>query len=191
MLAAMTTGTALAWTLAITSAWLTLACDGNKKGQRTVEETSADEEPTAWGSSSAATRVDLPPEKWKVGHIVDISIPLHRDDRGQLACASSAEIAGKRCEFTSENERYPEPLSDAEQLRPYRTTVNVGLLAAGVWSSPALTKGLPQSRFVLKCQFTIQGKIRAPGIRWSANGKWDDPDETWFAGMVSECVLEK
>lgn len=130
--------------------------------------------------------------KWKVGQTYPITLTLDPKDDDNLACASEAEIAGKRCEFKSKTEKAAEKLTDATMLKPYKTTADEPLLAAGVWSAPEIAKDKrPTGRFNYKCQFKVEGKVTRPNVRWNVRNAWGDQEVDWFAGSVSNCVIEK
>lgn len=130
--------------------------------------------------------------KWKIGDTIAIVLTLDPKDDDNLACASDANIGGKRCEFKSKTEKTDGKLDDATTLKPYKTTADEPLLAAGVWSSPEIAKGKrPNGRFNYKCQFKVEAKVQRPQVRWSAMGQFGDQEVDWFAGSVSNCVVEK
>jgi hypothetical protein len=132
----------------------------------------------------------VPAPKWNTGQTVDVEITLVHTDAKDLACASTEEIAGRKCEF--ETQAKPRPKAEGDEadrklLKPYTTTDRVQFLAAGIWSDPGLKGKLPASRFSVKCKYTVEGKIKKPGIRWSTD--WYDPGGDWYAGVVSGCAL--
>lgn len=130
--------------------------------------------------------------KWKVGQTVAIVLTLDPRDDDNLACASDANIAGKRCEFESKTERAQGKLEDANMLKPYKTTSDEPLLAAGVWGFPEVAKGKrPNGRFNFKCQFKVEGKVKRPAVRWNVTAAFGDQEVDWFAGTVSNCTVEK
>ena len=129
--------------------------------------------------------------KWKDGQKVDVEITLVADDIKKLACWSPQELNGRHCAFEAPTKGWPTgDADDAKLLRPYTTTDGAQLLAAGVWSQPAMTAGkLPSARFAIKCGFTVEGKLKRPGIRWSSEGAWLDRTDDLYAGVVSDCKL--
>ncbi|NUP05651.1 MAG: hypothetical protein HOW73_06280 [Polyangiaceae bacterium] len=130
--------------------------------------------------------------KWKVGKTETITLTLDPKDDDNLACASETAIAGKRCEFKSKTEKTAEKLDDSTMLKPYKTTADEPLLAAGVWSAPEIAKGKrPNGRFNYKCQFKVEGKITRPLVRWNVAGQWGEQEGDWFVGSVSNCTVEK
>ena len=133
------------------------------------------------------------PPKWRVGQSVSVELTLDPADDTKLSCASETEIAGKRCEYETKTKRHEKKLEDKDLLRPYSLADNSArLLAAGVWSGPELDKASrPKDRFNLKCDFKVEGEVKAPAIRWDVVGAWNEKDESWFAGSVVNCKLVK
>lgn len=129
--------------------------------------------------------------KWKEGEKVAVEITLVAEDIKKLACWSPEELKGRHCAFEAPTKGWAKgDADDANLLRPYTTTDGAQFLAAGVWSQPALTSGkLPSSRFAIKCSYTVEGKLKRPGIRWSPEGAWLDRTDDWYAGLVSDCTL--
>jgi hypothetical protein len=128
--------------------------------------------------------------KWNTGQTVDVEITLVSTDSKDLACASTEEIAGRKCEFETQTKPRPKAEgddADKKLLKPYTTTDRVQFLAAGIWSEPALKGKLPTSRFSVKCKYTVEGKVKKPGVRWSTD--WYDPGGDWYAGVVSGCSV--
>ena len=131
--------------------------------------------------------------KWRVGQSYPVDLTLDPADDTKLSCASETELAGKRCEYESKSKRHEKKLEDGNMLRPYSLADgSARLLAAGVWSAPELEKSVrPKDRFTLKCQFKVEGKINSPAVRWDIAGAWNEKNEDWFAGTVSDCKLAK
>jgi hypothetical protein len=130
--------------------------------------------------------------KWKQGQTVPVDITLDPSDDTKLSCAAKAEIGGKRCEYEDKTTKFAGALKDDTMLRPYTTLEGQHLLAAGVWSAPELEKGKrPTGRFTVRCDFKVEGKVNAPGIRWDFAGAWNEKNEDWFAGSASNCKLQK
>jgi len=141
--------------------------------------------------SSRKSPFPTEPSQWKVGMTVTVSVALDPADQENVACASTVEIAGKRCEFESKRDRYPRKLTDATLLRPYSGTNGERFLAAGMWSGPEMAKGKrPARRFMVQCKLLVQGRVVSPLIRWSKVGPWNEQGEAWFAGTVSGCVVD-
>lgn len=129
--------------------------------------------------------------QWATGSVQNIDITLMATDRGNLSCASKEEVAGRHCEFKAASEKWP--ADDKQTLRPYRLAGNNDpVLAAGVWSEPAVTKGLPNDRFTLRCKYKVEGKVTKPGVRWQSSEPtfYDEPFD-WPAGSVSDCAITR
>ena len=133
------------------------------------------------------------PPKWRVGQTVSVELTLDPADDAKLSCASEAVVAEKRCEYETKAKRHEKKLEDKDMLRPYSLADNSArLLAAGVWSAPELEKASrPKDRFNLKCDFKVDGEVKAPAVRWDVVGAWNEKDESWFAGSVTNCKLVK
>lgn len=129
--------------------------------------------------------------KWRKGQKVQLNITLDPRDDLKLSCASKTVIEGKRCEFEAKNQKFAGPLDDKSMLRPYTTTDGVQFLAAGLWSQPDLEKGKrPRERFTVSCQLTVDGSVASPAIRWDPAGSWNEKNQAWFAGSVSDCKVQ-
>lgn len=131
------------------------------------------------------------PPKWNDGQTVDVDITLVSTDRTDLACASGTEIKGLHCGFESTSKRWSkgDPNDDKKTLRPYSTVNNINMLAAGVWSEPALAADkLPGSRFSIKCKFTVAGKMPRADVRWHEGEGWNNVTD-WYTGHVSDCKM--
>lgn len=130
--------------------------------------------------------------KWKIGQQVSVDLTLDPADDTKLACASSVDVGGKRCEYESKTARFSGKLEDTTQLRPYTTVDGVHLLAAGVWSSPDIAKEKrPRDRFTLRCDYKVETKVASPAVRWDIAGQWNEKDEEWYAGLATNCKLQK
>ncbi|WP_437579910.1 hypothetical protein [Sorangium sp. So ce887] len=129
--------------------------------------------------------------KWKPGDKAQVEITLVSSDIKELACWSAEEVAGRHCAFESATKGWSKgDADDKKLLRPYTTTDRVQFLAAGLWSEPALTGGkLPSARFAVKCTYTVEGKMKRPGIRWTSEGAWLDRTDDWYTGLLSDCKL--
>jgi hypothetical protein len=128
--------------------------------------------------------------KWKVGDSPDLELTLVADDKKNLACATPDELGGARCAF--EDKAKPRPAADSADdkklLKPYTTVDHVQILAAGVWSDPALAGTLPTTRFSVKCKYKVEGKMKAASIRWASDGPWYDSKDL-YTGSISGCKL--
>ncbi|NUO54870.1 MAG: hypothetical protein HOV80_39015, partial [Polyangiaceae bacterium] len=129
--------------------------------------------------------------KWRKGQKVQLNITLDPRDDLKLSCASKTVIEGKRCEFEAKNQKFAGPLDDKAMLRPYTTTDGVQFLAAGLWSQPDLEKGKrPRERFTVSCSLTVDGSVASPAIRWDPAGSWNEKNQSWFAGAVTDCKVQ-
>ncbi|WP_437639171.1 hypothetical protein [Sorangium sp. So ce854] len=128
--------------------------------------------------------------KWKPGDKAQVEVTLVSSDIKDLACWSADEVNGRHCAFESPTKGWSKgDADDKKLLRPYTTTDRVQFLAAGLWSEPALTGKLPSARFAVKCTYTVEGKMKRPGVRWSSEGAWLDRTDDWYAGLLSDCKL--
>jgi hypothetical protein len=137
------------------------------------------------GGSAAA------PPKWNEGQSVDVDITLVSTDKTDLACASGTEVKGLHCGFESQGKRWTkgDAADDKKILRPYSTTNNINMLAAGVWSEPALAGDkMPGARFTFKCKFNVVGKMPRADVRWHEGEGWNNVTE-WYTGSVSDCKI--
>ena len=131
-----------------------------------------------------------PPGEWDAGDVVDVEITLVSADAKNLACAASEAVAGRHCAFETTTKPWSAGASDDNTtLRPYTTTHRAAMLAAGLWSQPALEGKLPTGRFSVKCKYAIEGKLMNPSIRWASAGPWLDQTKGWTSGVVSGCQL--
>jgi hypothetical protein len=128
---------------------------------------------------------------WKVGQTVDVEITLVKQDRDELTCAAPLEIKGRRCAQERANKPWgtPSDNDDKKLLKPYTTTGGAELLAAGLWSEPAMATNLPATRFSVKCKFTVEGLVKQPAIRWSSDKPFYDSPAEWPAGPVTGCTV--
>ncbi|XYI01364.1 hypothetical protein ACMHYB_17075 [Sorangium sp. So ce1128] len=128
--------------------------------------------------------------KWKTGDKAQVEVTLVSTDIKDLACWSAEEINGRHCAFESPSKGWSKgDADDKKLLRPYTTTDRVQFLAAGLWSEPVLTGKLPSARFAVKCTYTVEGRMKRPGIRWSSEGAWLDRTDDWYTGLLSDCKL--
>jgi hypothetical protein len=133
-----------------------------------------------------------PAPKWATGQSVDVEITVVPNDVKELACASADEIGGKHCQFEGQNKPWTKsPSTDDKQiLKPYTTTDRMQFVAAGLWSEDALSASkMPKTRFSVKCKYKVEGKIKAPAVRWASDGPWYAQQNEWYAGSVSGCKL--
>ena len=128
--------------------------------------------------------------KWKVGESPDLELTLVADDKKNLACATPDEIGGAHCAFEDKAKPWSkgDSADDKKLLKPYTTVDHVQILAAGVWSDPALAGALPTTRFSVKCKYKVEGKMKAASIRWASDGPWYDSKDL-YSGSISGCKL--
>jgi hypothetical protein len=128
---------------------------------------------------------------WKTGQQVDVELTLVKTDREDLACSSPEELAGRHCAFEAQTKRWSkgDVNDDKKLLKPYTTTNGAELLAAGLWSEPALSGTLPATRFSVKCKYTVEGRLKKPSIRWATDRPWYDSQGDWYAGVVTGCAI--
>jgi hypothetical protein len=134
------------------------------------------------------------------GQDVDVAITLVSTDAKALACASAEDIKGRHCEYQSRSERWSKPATSdrpADTLAPYKTTDDILLLVAGLFSEPALverlkidppTFGQEHIRFVANCKLHVESKIKEVDVRWQTQGQWYAQKEVPI-GTVSGCWL--
>src|SRR5215212_2194576 len=91
---------------------------------------------------------------WETGDVVDVEITLVSSDSRNLACAAKDQVSGRHCAFETSTKPWPPEGTgdDKTLLKPYTTTNRVSVLAAGLWSDPALQGKLPTARFSVKCK---------------------------------------
>lgn len=130
-------------------------------------------------------------DRWRVGETVSVDITLIAADAKNLACAASDEVAGRHCAFEPGGKPWSKgpPGDDKTTLRPYTTSDKKALLAAGLWSDPALSGTLPTARFEVRCRFQVEGMVKKPGIRWMATAPFSDTPGDWYAGTLSGCQV--
>ncbi|MBW2454683.1 MAG: hypothetical protein JRI68_09235 [Deltaproteobacteria bacterium] len=134
-----------------------------------------------------------PKAKWKTGETVDVELTLVHTDRQNLACAMKDEIKGRHCGFEAQNKRSSksnDPTKNDKLLQPYTTTGGQQLMASGLWMQPSMIKGLPKSRFSVKCKFVVEGKSKAGFVRWKPGEGWH-PGNGWYTGELKDCSLAK
>lgn len=128
--------------------------------------------------------------KWKTGDTADLELTLVADDKKNLACGAADEIAGAHCAFEAQAKPWSkgDSADDKKLLKPYTTVDHVQILAAGLWSDPAMAGTLPATRFSVKCKYKVEGKMKAASIRWASDGPWYDSKDL-YAGSISSCKL--
>jgi hypothetical protein len=128
--------------------------------------------------------------KWKTGDTADLELTLVADDKKNLACSASDEVAGAHCAFEDKAKAWSkgDNADDKKLLKPYTTTDHVQVLASGLWSDPGMTGTLPAVRFSVKCKYKVEGKVKAAAIRWASDGPWYDSKDL-YTGSISSCKL--
>jgi hypothetical protein len=129
--------------------------------------------------------------KWTTGQTVDVEVTLVKDDRQNLTCASTEEVAGHHCAFESEGKAWSKggATDDKTIFKPYTTTDRIQFVATGLWSEPALAPDkLPAARFSVKCKYKVEGTMKNLSVRWDPASNWYK-QENWYAGTVSNCSL--
>jgi hypothetical protein len=136
------------------------------------------------------------------GQDIDVAITLVSTDAKALACASSEEINGRHCEWSSKSDKWNKPSStgrppSADTLAPYKTTDDILLLVPGLFSDPALvqrlaidppTFGQEHIRFVANCKLHVDAKMKELDVRWATQGPWY-PQRDVPIGTISGCWL--
>jgi hypothetical protein len=128
--------------------------------------------------------------KWKTGDTADLELTLVADDKKNLACSSSDDIAGAHCAFEDKTKAWSkgDNADDKKLLKPYTTVDHVQILASGLWSDPGMTGTLPTVRFSVKCKYKVEGKMKTAAIRWNGDGPWYDSKDL-YSGSISGCKL--
>jgi len=128
-------------------------------------------------------------DDWHVGGVHLIELTLVKEDAKNLACASNVDVSGLHCEFRGDQETRANDQNDAHVLKPYNTTKNELLFGAGLWSSPALSKELPHTRFSVTCNYHVVGVVKSAATRWSKTGKFDPLKQSATFGYLTDCAL--
>jgi hypothetical protein len=139
-------------------------------------------------------REDTSPPKWNVGQTLDLDVTLVPSDARNLACATPEEIAGRHCAFEAAGKPWSkgDSTDDKMVLRPYTTTNNIQLFAAGLWSDPGMgAAALPKddARFTARCKYKVEGSIKKAQVRWKANDAWYDWNDVRYTGTLSDCKV--
>ena len=143
------------------------------------------------GTAGGNNAPPAPPPGWAVGQTTDIELTLVAGDKRDLACGSKEVVAGKHCEFEAAKTAWSKGGGNDDKiiLRPYMTTSQQPLMAAGLWSQ--LPPTLPTERFVVKCKYAIEGKLAKPAVRWHDDNVFYDETNDWFAGSLQGCAIQK
>jgi hypothetical protein len=147
-----------------------------------------------------------PPEKLKLGDVIDAGLTLVTADAFGLSCAADAKTAGNaHCAFNgqstpwkAENEAQGKP---ENVIAPYMTVDNVLFLIPGLFTQPVLKKRLEdeppakftkeqmeERRFTVTCKLKVEQKFEKFKVRWGNSQPWGDRDEAWV-GSVSDCKM--
>lgn len=128
--------------------------------------------------------------KWKTGDTADLELTVVPDDKKNLACSTSDEVAGAHCAFEDKAKAWSkgDNADDKKLLKPYTTTDHIQVLASGLWTDPGMTGTLPAVRFSVKCKYKVEGKVKAAAIRWASDGPWYDSKDL-YTGSLSACKL--
>ena len=119
---------------------------------------------------------------WRVGTTRVVEITLVRQDKQNLACVWSQELAGLHCAGGAD---------DARVLQPYNTIHDELLLGAGLWTSPELKGPLPPQRFTVVCDYRIQGYARSAAIRFNPRDRFAPLGASTTVGTLTNCVLPR
>jgi hypothetical protein len=127
---------------------------------------------------------------WRVGGTHLIEITLIPEDVRNLACSSDAEYDGLRCGFHRNGSPFGSSGSDdATTIRPYNTVKNELFLAAGLWSSEAMKRGMPRERFSITCNYSIVGVTKSVSLRWGPTASFGPVQTSVPVGRLSNCVF--
>lgn len=131
-------------------------------------------------------------EGWRVGSTRAVELTLVSEDEKNLGCASDQEIAGLRCGHRRDRtEATAGASSGLKVLQPYNTVGNELLLGAGLWTSPALKRPLPKSRFSVVCNYNVRGVVKSVSIRFNPKDAFSPVGKTVTAGTLTDCVLPR
>jgi hypothetical protein len=132
----------------------------------------------------------LAAQSWRIGGTHRVEFTLTPDDVHRLGCASDVWVEGLHCAYRSDARPYDSSaLDDRVLLRPYNTVDRRLMLAAGLWSSPALGGPLPAVRFTIACDFTVRGAVKTVSLRFLPDGPFTPRAEALVVGTLSHCVI--
>jgi hypothetical protein len=144
----------------------------------------------AW--TNYGTRYATHGDRWYKGGVSSIELTLVREDAQNLSCASDVEMEGLHCAYRANQQPFGNiPPDDRVTLRPYNTIDSQMLLAAGLWSSPALAEPMPNERFTVVCSFHMVGAIKSVSTRWSPTGNFGPAKDSVPAGYLSDCMIPR
>lgn len=122
---------------------------------------------------------------WRLGSVRMVELTVVKEDKRNLGCAASHEVAGLHCGGEREDG------SDPRVLQPYNTVANQLLLGAGLWTSLDRDGALPEGRFTVVCNYTIKGVLKSAGIRFAPTATFGPLDKTITAGTLTECSIPR
>lgn len=127
---------------------------------------------------------------WHKGGDQLIEITLVRDDEQNLACAADVVIEGLHCGYRADLRPFATPQPDDRKiLSPYNTVKGELFLGSGLWSSPALRRPLPGSRFTVVCNYHVLGIVRSAALRWTPKGRFDPVKQSLAVGSLTDCAI--
>lgn len=142
----------------------------------------------AW--SGYSTKYSQSTEGWKLNSTKMIEITVVAEDRVNLACSSDITIGGVHCGYRNNRQQWGgEPKNDSQVLQPFNTVANELFLGAGLWTSPALPKQLPGTRFTVMCNYKVLGAAKSVSLRWAPKGSFDPLKSSVAVGALSDCVI--
>jgi hypothetical protein len=126
----------------------------------------------------------------RIGETYRVEVTLIREDRQHLACADLRTFSRLHCGYKKPGVAWLDNTTDdALLLRPYSTVEGEQLLAAGLWSQPALYGTLPSQRFSVLCNFHTVGAVRDVSVRWNVTAAFAQSNKVLFVGSLTNCVL--
>lgn len=142
----------------------------------------------AW--SGYDTKYSQTTDSWKLNSTKMIEITLIAEDKGNLACASDANVQGLHCGYNAHNQKVSgEVDSDPQILQPYNTVANELFLGAGLWTSQTLKGQLPGQRFTVMCNYKVLGAAKNVALRWAPKAAFDPLKNSVAVGTLSDCVI--
>jgi hypothetical protein len=144
----------------------------------------------AW--TGYANRYAQVTEGWHLGQTKLVEVTVVKEDKGRLACASDVISDDVHCGFRASGQPFEASTQDdSHVLSPYNTVKNELFLAAGLWTSPALSGPLPTERFTVACNYKVLGVLKSVGLRWQPNGAFDPVKQSVTVGSLTDCVIPK
>jgi len=144
----------------------------------------------AW--TGYANRYAQVTEGWHLGQTKLVEVTVVKEDKGRLACASDVISDDVHCGFRASGQPFEASTQDdSHVLSPYNTVKNELFLAAGLWTSPALSGPMPTERFTVACNYKVLGVLKSVGLRWQPNGSFDPVKQSVTVGSLTDCVIPK